>query len=130
MDIHRMPFIDIHRTSGYPLRIAGGFYMSILDLDVSRERTNDGVRINAEGRVNTNNANLLRFEFEKALEDGFKNIYVNMSRVEYLSSTGIRVILKAYKDAAEAGFNFAVERPSDNVKNVLGIAALDELLIK
>lgn len=103
--------------------------MSMFDLDISKEKMTDGVRINAIGRVNTNNANLLQFEIGKAIDDGYENILVNMSRVEYLSSTGIRVILKSYKDAVKSGLNLAVERPSENVRNVLGIAALGELLL-
>ena len=103
--------------------------MSIFELDISKEKIEGGVRINAVGRVNTNNANMLLFEIGRAIDDGYKNIYINMSRVEYLSSTGIRVILKSYKDAAKSGLTLGVERPSENVRNVLGVAALGELLL-
>jgi len=54
---------------------------------------------------------------------------VNMSQVEYLSSVGIRVILKIYKQTMETGGKFNIERPSEIVKNVLGMVALKELVI-
>lgn len=102
--------------------------MSVFELDISSEKIEDGLRILAVGRVSMSNANLLQYEVDKAIEDGHKKILVNMSRVEYLSSTGIRVILKAYKDAVKNGQKLAIERPSESVRNVLGIAALGELM--
>lgn len=102
--------------------------MSAFELNVENEKIEDGLRINVAGRVSMSNANLLEYEIIKAIEDGHKKILVNMSRVEYLSSTGIRVILKSYKDSVKSGQKLAVERPSENVRNVLGIAALGELM--
>ena len=57
------------------------------------------------------------------------NIILNMFLVEYLCSGGIRVILKAYKTISASGGKFGIEEPSECVKNVLGIVALDEMLI-
>jgi len=94
------------------------------------ENIDEGVyRITAKGRIDANNADSLLFKLENALKDGHKTIILNMSNVEYLSSIGIRVILKIFKQAAEAGGTFNVERPSEIVKNVLGMVALKEMLI-
>lgn len=103
--------------------------MSVFDLTISKDSMEDGVKLFARGRVNTNNASELQYEFEMAMNEGQKNIIINMSQVEYLSSTGIRVILKAYREAADAGIKLAIERPSEIVRNVMGIAALNELII-
>ncbi|MDR0473814.1 MAG: STAS domain-containing protein [Treponema sp.] len=82
------------------------------------------------GRVNTSNAGTLEYKLEKALNEKQTTIILNMSQVVYLSSTGIRVLLKIYKQAKIAGGKFNIESPSENVKNVLGLTALDELLLK
>ena len=89
----------------------------------------DFTKFIVKGRVNTINAEMLLEKLEDALKEGKKNLVLNMSQVPYLSSTGIRVILKIYKDAVEAGGKFHIELPSDNVKNVLGITALKDLLV-
>jgi len=103
--------------------------MSVFDLTITKDSMADGIRLVAKGRVNTNNASEMQYELEKAMQEGCKSIVVNMSQIEYLSSTGIRVILKAYREAADLGTILAIERPSEIVRNVMGIAALNELII-
>jgi len=90
----------------------------------------DGIyKISVKGRVDSNSANELLLNLEKALSDGNKNIILNMTEVDYLSSIGIRVILKIYKQATEEGGSLKIEHPSEIVKKVLGMVALKELLV-
>ena len=83
----------------------------------------------AKGRIDSNSADFLLVELENAINEGQKVIILNMSQIEYLSSIGIRVILKIYKQAAELGGAFNISRPSEIVKNVLGMVALQEMLV-
>jgi len=99
------------------------------ELDIQEERSPGAVKFSLKGRVNAANADSLLYKLENALKDGHTNIVVNMFRIEYLSSVGIRVILKIYKKAAEAGGSFKIERPSENVRNVLGMVALKDMLV-
>jgi anti-anti-sigma factor len=97
---------------------------------VITESISGGVcRIIAKGRVDANSADSLLFTLENVLKKGQKTIVLNMLQVEYLSSIGIRVILKIFKQAAEAGGTFKIEEPSEIVKNVLGMVALNEMLL-
>jgi len=98
-------------------------------LTVTEEIKNGICRFVAKGRVDANSADVLLYKLETALNDGQKTIILNMAQVEYLSSIGIRVILKTYKQAMETGGKFNIEHPSDIVKNVLGMTALKELLV-
>jgi len=100
------------------------------ELEITEEKIHGAVKFVLKGRVNAASADSLEYRLENALTEGQKNLVVNMSQVEYLSSVGIRVILKIYKKAAEAGGKFSVERPSENVKNVLGMVALKEMLVQ
>ncbi|MCL1958562.1 MAG: STAS domain-containing protein [Spirochaetes bacterium] len=100
------------------------------NLEVTEEIKDGICRFVAKGRVDANSADVLLYKLETALKDGQKTIILNMTQVEYLSSIGIRVILKTYKQASEAGGKFHIERPSEIVKNVLGMTALKELLVK
>jgi len=94
------------------------------------ENIDSGIcRLAAKGRVDSNTADLLLIGLENALNNGHKAIILNMSQVNYLSSIGIRVILKIYKQAVEMGGSFNVERPSEIVRNVLGMVALKEMLV-
>jgi anti-anti-sigma factor len=94
------------------------------------ENLDGGVcKLTAKGRIDSNSADYLKEKLEKALKAEHKTIILNMSQVKYLSSIGIRVILNIYKQAKEAGGTFKIDRPSDFVKNVLGMVALKEMLV-
>ena len=99
-------------------------------LVITKELIQDGIKFMVKGRINSDNADELQDELKQALDNGYKNIVVNMLFVDFLSSAGIRVILKTFKDANAAGGKFGIEKPSQTVKNILGMTALDEMLIK
>jgi anti-anti-sigma factor len=99
------------------------------ELQIQEERSPGAVKFTLKGRVNASSADSFLFKLETAINEGHINILVNMSRIEYLSSIGIRVILKIYKQAAEKGGSFKIESPSDNVRNVLGMVALKDMLV-
>jgi len=94
------------------------------------KRENDTVVLILKGRLNTGSADWFQFKLEEALKAGLKNITLNMAQIEFLSSTGIRVILKMYKQLAEKGGKLGIECPSECVKNVLGMTALEEMLVE
>ena len=99
-------------------------------LEITEERSEKTSVFIAKGRVDAENSDALLYKLENALNDGQTTIILNMLQVEYLSSIGIRVILKIYKQAKEKGCTFNIDRPSEVVKNVLGMVALKELLVK
>ena len=103
--------------------------MSNEDFVITKEKNPICSRFTIKGRVNLINAPELQHKLEQALKDGELDIVLNMSHVDFLSSAGIRVILKTHKDAMRAGGSFGIEQPSENVRNVLGMAALEEMLI-
>jgi len=103
--------------------------MNDIDLELTQNLDNGIYKVMAKGRIDGNSADLLLEKLEEALKNGHKTIILNMSHVEYLSSIGIRVILKIYKQAFEESGTFNIERPSEIVRNVLGMVALQEMLV-
>ena len=89
----------------------------------------EGIKFILKGRVNSVNADELQSKLEEVMNSGQTNVILNMLWVEYLCSAGIRVILKTYKNLKASGGRFGIETPSQNVKNVLGMVALSEMLI-
>ena len=100
------------------------------EFEISREKTQDGVKFILKGLITSYYAEKLQNELEQALKDGEVNIILNMLFVEYLCSTGIKVLLNTFKKAKEAGGRLSIEMPSERVKNILGMVALDEMLLK
>ena len=100
------------------------------DMEITEEQISGGIKLTVKGYVNSGTSEKLENWLKKAMHDGYKNIVVNMLWVKFLSSAGIRVILKTYQDVSDSGGKLGIEMPSQNVKNVLGMTALDEMLIK
>ena len=96
---------------------------------ITQETVQAGIKLTIKGRIDSTNAVELEYKLDKALQGGKVNIILNMLRVEYLCSTGIRAILKAYKNVKESGGKLGIEMPSECVKNVLGMVALNEMLV-
>ncbi|MCL2819773.1 MAG: STAS domain-containing protein [Oscillospiraceae bacterium] len=73
-------------------------------------------------------------QFEKAINDSLEScpetVTVNMENVVVFTSVGIKIILKAFKNAKAKGTGFQIENPSEVVKNVLKLSDLTELLLK
>ena len=83
-----------------------------------------------KGHVGLHEASVMESELENAARPGNSRIIINMSSVKSFSSAGIRVILAMYKKLKSMGGKLQICNPSENVKNVIGLTALDELLIK
>jgi len=100
------------------------------ELTITTENKGGTVYLSAKGRINTTTAPELEQALDKALNTGQPNIVLDMCYVDFLSSNGIRAILKTYKQATKMGGTFKIANPSGNVKNVLGMAALEPMLLK
>jgi anti-sigma B factor antagonist len=100
------------------------------EFEITKDKVQGGItRFTVKGRVNSVNAPMLKNRLEEAIDNEEVDIVLNLAQVAYLSSIGISVILNIYKHAEEAGGKLRIELPSENVRNVLGIAALDKMLI-
>jgi len=99
------------------------------DLEITQNKENGVLRFILKGRVSVINAPTLQFKLEEVLKHGEKNIVLNMMQVTFLSSAGIRIILKIHKKTFEMKGSLGIEEPSEVVKNVLGMTALEELLV-
>ena len=83
-----------------------------------------------KGHVGLHEASFMEDVLEKTARPGCNRIIINMCLVKSFSSAGIRVILAMYKKLKKMGGTLQIDNPSENVKNVIGLTALDELLLK
>jgi len=114
----RVPQGFIFKKGGYKLKIT------------KRNREDGRYYLDVEGRIDANSSSVLEDMLGNALKSGAAFIILNMNKVEYMSSMGIRVLLATYKKSLKADIKFRVAAPSDCVRNVLGTVALDDLLLK
>ena len=83
-----------------------------------------------KGHVGLKEASFMENALEKTARPGCNCIIINMCLVNSFSSAGIRVILAMYKKLKSMGGKLQIDNPSENVRNVIGLTALDELLLK
>ena len=82
--------------------------------------------VSLTGRITASASHELQTRFEKTLQEGHL-IAVNMSEVEYISSSGLRVFLSALKQARQKGGDVRLFLLRASVKRVFKIAGMDTL---
>ena len=92
------------------------------------ESTAEGVKVAAlKGRLDTATAPAAEGKLLGMLEGGAK-VVADLAEVHYVSSAGLRVLLKAAKQAKATGGSFAVASPQAPVREVLEISGFDKIL--
>ena len=87
------------------------------------------VWIRLGGKIDSQNALALQNYLDDLIGDGWKHIILEMHEVKFFSSNGIRAVLATYKRLYDDGC-LRIAYPSQNVANVLGMVALDQMLLK
>jgi anti-anti-sigma factor len=92
------------------------------------ETTSGSVKVAAlKGRLDTATAPAAEAKLLSLLDGGGK-LVADMAEVHYVSSAGLRVLLKAAKQAKANGGGFAVASPQAPVREVLEISGFDKIL--
>jgi len=92
------------------------------------ETTIGGVKVAAlKGRLDTATAPAAEAKLMGMLE-GASKVVADLGEVHYVSSAGLRVLLKAAKQAKAGGGAFAIASPQAPVREVLEISGFDKIL--
>lgn len=96
-------------------------------MDITTRQHKRCVAVAVSGRIDGATAP----EFESSLTEltgqGTRNIVLDMSEVEFLSSSGLRVLLTTRKSLGKVGGRLALAQPSQRVTDTLDIAGIDIL---
>jgi anti-anti-sigma factor len=99
--------------------------------ELTLKKTEQGagcVRVDVEGRIAGDTASTFVSALDGMVANGYTQIYLNMNKTTFMTSIGIRAILKTYKKLTETGGKFRIVTPSQAVRNVLGLSALEQML--
>jgi anti-sigma B factor antagonist len=78
------------------------------------------------GRIDSSSSADLETALQSLIDKGKRNLILDMSKVEFLSSSGLRVIVNAYKACKDVG-QLCVAQPSERAASSLSIAGIDTL---
>ena len=79
------------------------------------------------GRVDSVNANEFGAALDEALSDGKRNLVLDLSGVEYMSSAGLREMVRVLKQVRREGGDLRLAALSERVQEVLELAGLDTI---
>ena len=98
-------------------------------MEIRKQQTAEGLEVAVSGRLDAYWADHLSKALEESVRDGSHHIRLNMADVLYMSSVGIRVLVKFHKELQRLNGSFAVSNPSDMVRTVLQLTGLEDLLV-
>jgi anti-sigma B factor antagonist len=83
--------------------------------------------ISVEGELDMNTARQLEPALERALEPDDGSLLIDLSRCEFIDSTGIALLVRAWQRLGPDG-SFALCGAGAQVERVLGVTGLDETI--
>jgi anti-sigma B factor antagonist len=81
-----------------------------------------------QGRLDSNTSQAFEKRLFDAMSDGAKNVIIDFKDLDYISSAGLRVILKATKALKREDGKILLCAMQDYVKEVFEIAGFDSFL--
>ncbi len=79
-----------------------------------------------EGWLDTQSSPELRDEIDSV--DDIHNLVLDFEKLEYISSSGLREVVSAYKKTKSAGGNFSIKNVSEEVMDVFRLTNFDKKL--
>lgn len=97
-------------------------------MEIARKQTAAATVLGLAGRLDAHWAEHLDRELAELLQDGARRIDLEMGQVDYISSAGIRILLKYYRQLRAIQGDFRIASPSAQVRSVLRMGGMLELL--
>ncbi|MBP3856458.1 MAG: STAS domain-containing protein [Ruminiclostridium sp.] len=96
-------------------------------LTIQKSLENDTYTITVSGRLDTSNSVQFDNESRPCTKDA-KKMILDFEHLEYISSSGLRVILRLHKIMSEKGGELVVRKPTRMVTEVLDVTGFGEVL--
>jgi len=93
-------------------------------MEIERIQEADDVVVKISGRLDAHWSDQLDRELAETVRGGARRIDLDMERIDYLSSAGIRVLMKYWKELKAIQGIFRILAPSANVRNVLKMSGM------
>ena len=95
-------------------------------MDISSKQEGTVLEIALQGRLDTMTAPELEAELNKSLKDS-DSLVLDFSKLEYISSAGLRVLLSAHKAMSSKG-GMKVTNVNEIVREVFEVTGFDDIL--
>lgn len=92
---------------------------------INKEQNGTDLTVAIDGRLDTTTAPQLEVELSNL--EGVTALIIDMEKLAYISSAGLRVLLKAQKFMNKHG-SMKVKNVSDEIKDIFEVTGFDEIL--
>lgn len=99
-------------------------------MDIKREQIGDRIEFLVKGRLDAYWAEHLGGVLQEAIREGGYHLRLDLSEVDYVSSAGMRVLLKFRRQLVGIKGTFGITRASDSARDVLEMAGFADLLVE
>jgi anti-anti-sigma factor len=98
-------------------------------MQITKKLSGEAVELKVEGRLDVYWADHLAAAVDQEIRDGVHHIRLDLSEVAFLSSAGIGVLVRFYRDLKSIHGSFALCNCSHHVLKILELTKLDKLLV-
>ncbi|MFL5841495.1 MAG: STAS domain-containing protein [Thermoleophilaceae bacterium] len=95
---------------------------------VTVSRDGDRATVELRGELDLSGTDRLRSAIEQAEEPPTGLLVLDLSKLDFIDSTGLEVVLRAARRAHDSGRRLIVARPSRYVRRLLEMTAIDQSL--
>ena len=96
-------------------------------MEFAHERAGGVLIVRLSGRLDSSSAQPAAERFSRALGDGPPHIAVDLSKLDYISSAGLRVLLVVAKKVQQAKGKVVLFGLVPNVREVFSISGFDQI---
>ncbi len=97
-------------------------------IKIELEEIEQRVILRIDGRLDASSAPILERKLNKLLDEHHYSLLLDFTRVDYLSSAGLRVLLSASKKIKEKKGAFTLFSLQDEVLEIVKMAGFDKIL--
>ena len=95
-------------------------------MNIVKTQNNQSLTIALEGRLDTTTAPQLETELKASL-NGVEQLVIDMEKLDYISSAGLRVLLSAQKQMAKQG-GMKVTHVNESIMEIFEVTGFSDIL--
>lgn len=96
-------------------------------MKITKQKKSGVLELRIDGRIDAQWSEHFSSEIEEVIRNGHHDIHLDMSDVSFMSSAGVRVLIKSYKQMDKINGTLAIINPSDSVKKLMEMSGLMEM---
>ena len=96
-------------------------------MEVTEQKTDKCTVIGITGRLDTTNYSMLEKKLMEMIDNGESRLLINLSKMDYVSSSGLRILLMALKRISVAKGKFALCNLQENIKEIFEISGFTNI---